>query len=290
MDFRDPAAAPRRFGARKQSFTLIELLVVIAIIAILAGMLLPALSSAREKGRAAKCSGNLKQLAQANELYCSDNNGYFAPYARFSGRDSGRVYPYPMWWGEAAGSSENKFNEGGYLSPYMGKGKDILVCGTVSQLVKFGADTTGGSYGYNANGVGGVGYMQFKDGKSSTAQTEYGKSVKNSFIKKPGSLIMFGDTVEAGGMRSVTALAAIDRIYGPDSYHYIHFRHSNRANIAWADGHVSGERCSLPATGAKYALNLLGNTDVGAIFPPGSSSSADHTYYDTLGRANPAED
>ena len=60
----------------KKTFTLIELLVVIAIIAILAGMLLPALNQAREKGRAADCTGKLKQIGQAFSFYVNDNDGF----------------------------------------------------------------------------------------------------------------------------------------------------------------------------------------------------------------------
>lgn len=61
---------------QKRNFTLIELLVVIAIIAILAGMLLPALSSVQESGRTAKCMSNKKQQGIAVHMFVNDNKGF----------------------------------------------------------------------------------------------------------------------------------------------------------------------------------------------------------------------
>ncbi len=114
-----------RAGKNKSGFTLIELLVVIAIIAILAGMLLPALSKAKERALGISCLNDLKQLQSCYQMYVGDNNDYLPPNLVSSGTTSTKE----SWIGASAAKLDTSTTniETGLLFRYNSSVK-IYVC------------------------------------------------------------------------------------------------------------------------------------------------------------------
>jgi prepilin-type N-terminal cleavage/methylation domain-containing protein len=119
----------------RRGFTLIELLVVIAIIAILAGLLLPALARAKIQSQKAKCVSNLKQLQLGAFMYKDDNNNYLLPNSPSTPPNIGG--PGKAWidsdtsdegWGPLDGNTNLNIYTTGLLAPYMANQIGVYKC------------------------------------------------------------------------------------------------------------------------------------------------------------------
>jgi prepilin-type N-terminal cleavage/methylation domain-containing protein/prepilin-type processing-associated H-X9-DG protein len=221
------------------AFTLVEMLVVIAIVGILAALLLPVLAQGRSSAQRAACESNLRQLAVATEMYLGDNGGYFFPR---SGPPSSAGQQWWFGWlqGTTVPEGQRAFDlSTGVLFPYL-RGSDVRLCPSPNwrspQFKPKGTNVIF-SYGCNAYLFAGPGRLP----------------VNIDQVSRPASTALFADAAQVNIFQAPASPAnpMFEEFYYVDletNYGRFnnqpngHFRHSQRANATFADGHVGKEK------------------------------------------------
>ncbi len=207
------------------AFTLLELLVVIAILAIIASLLLPALSRSQISAQRVKCLGNLRQLGIATQMYWDDNQGLAFRY-RGVATNGGDVY----WFGWLARGAEGTraFDPTqGALYPYLG-GRGVELCPALDYALKtFKLKAEGAAFGYGYNLL------------LSTPLDQPHLPIAK--VGQPSTIALLADAAQVDTFLypATPANPTIEEFYYINTNEMTtHFRHAGRANVLCCDGHV----------------------------------------------------